>query len=113
MIPEKQWNQEQLVYLPDGRYLLGTKEGGVECISEGVVVKSPDRLVRTMTTIAGVPLHESVKMASLIPARVMGISQRKGSIREGKDADLVIMDKDFSVRAVMVRGELVVDKLPV
>lgn len=104
--------------MPDGRYLLGTQDGGVECISEGGVAKLPDRsafagsvatadrLVKTMTTLAGVPLHESVEMASLIPARVMGISHRKGSIGEGKDADLVIMDKDFSVRAVMVRGTM-------
>jgi dihydroorotase (multifunctional complex type) len=37
-------------------------------------------------------LHEVVRMACLRPAEVVGIRDRKGSIEEGKDADLVIVD---------------------
>ena len=46
-------------------------------------------------------------MLSMTPARLCGCADRKGSIEAGKDADLVIMDPDFTVREVFVRGEAV------
>ena len=46
-------------------------------------------------------------MASLYPARSVGMDGRVGSLEPGKDADIVIADADFNVRATFVMGECV------
>ena len=57
-------------------------------------VATTDRLVRTMIYLAGVPLIDAVRMMSLTPARILHIDKEKGSLEIGKDADIVIYDKD-------------------
>ena len=69
-------------------------------------IATSSRLVRTMTKAAGVPLSEAVRMASLTPARIMGLDHITGSIGKGKRADLVILDDDINVKLVMVSGEI-------
>ncbi len=105
--------------MPEGRYRLGSREGGVECFVEDGVAKlmdrsafagsvaTADRLVRTMRDLARVPLHEAVAMMTMTPARLMGVDGRKGSVAPGKDADLVLFDEAVAVRTVMARGELI------
>lgn len=51
------------------------------------------------------PLTDIVDMASLNPARNLGIQDRKGSIALGKDADFVIIDEDFNVYATYIGGK--------
>lgn len=46
-------------------------------------------------------------MASETPATLIGISDKKGSLQKGKDADVVILDKDINVRCVLSKGEIV------
>lgn len=48
--------------------------------------------VFTLARLGILPLHKAVNMASLNPARAVGISQQTGSIEEGKDADLIMVD---------------------
>jgi N-acetylglucosamine-6-phosphate deacetylase len=55
----------------------------------------------------GLSLRDSVRMASLTPATVVGVDDRKGSLEPGKDADLVIMDANANVRLTMARGRVV------
>ena len=55
----------------------------------------------------GIPLVEAVRMASLTPARVIGVDDRKGSIEAGKDADLAIFNDDFAAWRVMIGGRWV------
>ena len=43
--------------------------------------------------------------ASTTPARVLGLDERTGALRPGLDADLVVCDEEFRLRAVMRRGE--------
>ena len=64
-----------------------------------------DRLIRTYVQEAGVPLSDVARMASETPARVMGIFDRKGSLAPGKDADMMIMDKDLNLTHVVMMGE--------
>jgi len=52
----------------------------------------------------GVPVHEAVRMASLVPARAAGIEAALGSIQEGMRADLIAFDDQFSVRLATVGG---------
>ena len=66
-----------------------------------------DTLVRTMVNKAGIPLADAVRMASETPATLIGISDKKGSLQKGKDADVVILDKDINVRCVLSKGEIV------
>ena len=69
-----------------------------------------DRLVRNMVTLADVSLLEAVRMASTTPARIMGVDHRKGVLAKGKDADIVIFDKDINVSRTMVGGTVVFKK---
>lgn len=103
--------------MPDGKYLLGSKQEGVMCIHEDGVAKLPDRsafagstatadrLVRTMYQGAGVLLPQAVQMMTETPARVMGL-ETKGRLQPGFDADLVIFDQQIHVKAVFVEGIL-------
>jgi N-acetylglucosamine-6-phosphate deacetylase len=100
-----------------GQYFLGGMEiilgddprTGLPCCRnrEGALagsVLTQDRAVRNMVAMAGVTLHEAVRMASYNPARLLGIEQRKGWLREGADADLVLLNPDATVAGAMVRG---------
>ena len=54
---------------------------------------------------AGVPVTTVAAAASTTPARVLGLGHRIGALRAGLDADLVVCDEEFRLRAVMRRGE--------
>jgi N-acetylglucosamine-6-phosphate deacetylase len=63
-----------------------------------------NRMVPVLTERVGVPLVEAVRMASLNPARVIGMDARKGSLEPHKDADIAIFDDDFTPWRVLVGG---------
>ena len=71
-------------------------------------VMGMDHCVRTIHRPAGVPLPEAVRMASLTPARILGVDSDVGSLEVGKRADLVVLDAELNVRQVYVGGERVV-----
>jgi N-acetylglucosamine-6-phosphate deacetylase len=54
---------------------------------------------------AGLPVTDVAAAASTTPARVLGLADRAGALRAGLDADLVILDAEFGLRAVMRHGE--------
>jgi N-acetylglucosamine-6-phosphate deacetylase len=58
-----------------------------------------DGMLRVMTEEVGVPLAEAVRMASLTPARVIGVGDRKGSLEPGKDADLALFEPTSTTAA--------------
>lgn len=96
--------------MPDGAYRLGaftvTVTGGVCRNAEGRLAGSTltlDRAIRTMIGL-GVSLKDAVRMATLNPARVLNLQEKKGVIAPGADADLVLLDADLSVAGVMTRG---------
>lgn len=66
-----------------------------------------DVLIRTMVRKADVPLEDAVRMASETPARLIGVGDRKGALAKGKDADIVILDKELNVRCVWSMGKIV------
>ena len=57
---------------------------------------------------AGLSLSDASRAASLVPARLLGLADRTGSIAVGKAADLVVLDADLSVAAVIARGQTIV-----
>jgi N-acetylglucosamine-6-phosphate deacetylase len=105
--------------MPPGESILGSLKDGIKVIVEDGVAKMPDRtafagsvatfdrLVRNMVKLAEVPLIEAVRMASETPARIMKISDKKGSLEKGKDADIVIFDDDIQIDTTIVNGEIV------
>lgn len=66
-----------------------------------------DDAVRNIMKFSGVSLTDAVGMASLNPARVLGIERKKGSLEKGKDADIVIFDKGLKVKHTIVKGNMV------
>ena len=98
--------------LPDGKYELGGLEifikYGVSTLRSGVLAGSTltlDRAIKNMVELANVPVSEAIKMATLNPARVLGL-KTKGEIKAGADADITILDRNFKVQLVMIHGEL-------
>jgi len=67
-------------------------------------VLTQDRAVRNMAAFTGIELREAVTMASWNPARLLGLEDRKGCLRPGADADVVVLEPDGTVAGVMARG---------
>ncbi|MDH7487350.1 MAG: N-acetylglucosamine-6-phosphate deacetylase [Anaerolineae bacterium] len=65
------------------------------------------QMVPILVEVVGIPLAEAVRMASLTPARVIGLDDRKGSLEPGKDADIAIFDDDFTCWRTMISGRWV------
>lgn len=105
--------------MPEGQSILGGLADGQPVIVEDGVAKlldrsafagsvaTADRLVRTMVREAGCSIPEAVRMMTENPARVMGITRRKGSILPGKDADVVIFDDDINVQKTIIAGKTI------
>ena len=96
--------------MPDGKYKLGTSEvrvtEGIARTSEGKLAGSTltlDRALRHLLGL-GVPLREVLPMLTSNPARLLGLDHRKGSLKAGADADLLLLDDHFEVAGVMARG---------
>lgn len=65
-----------------------------------------NQAVKTMVQQVDVPLTSAVRMASLNGAKVLGLEHHKGILAVGKDADLVVMDKDFEVQMTIYEGSI-------
>jgi N-acetylglucosamine-6-phosphate deacetylase len=100
--------------LPEGIYDLG----GQKVMVKGEQAKLEDdtlagsvltmnKAVHNMVTKAGIPLPEAVQMASYNPAKLLGIADKKGTLEPGKDADIVILNKNFETELTMVSGQVV------
>ena len=64
-----------------------------------------NQMIPILMDTVGVPLVEAIRMASLTPARVMRVDDRKGSLEAGKDADIPIFEDDFRAWRTMIRGQ--------
>ena len=107
--------------MPEGKSMLGSLKDGVEVIVEDGVAKLPDRtafagsvatadrLVRTMVDLADVPLVDAVRMLTATPARILGANDRLGTIAPGMCADLVIFDREITIKKTIVGGHVVYD----
>ncbi len=97
--------------LGDGEYMFG----GSKVIVKNGIARNEDgglasstltlyRAVRNMTEFTAATFEEAVQMASINPARFIGIDHITGSIEEGKRADLVILNGDDTIDCVYVKG---------
>ena len=70
-------------------------------------IATMDRLIRTMVQQAEIPLEDSLRMISESPAKIMKVYDRKGSLEKGKDADMIVLDKDLNLCGVISMGNVV------
>ncbi len=68
---------------------------------------SMDTIVRNAVKEVKIPLTDAIKMASSTPAKVIGINDQKGYVKENYDADLVLFDKNINIKAVMSNGKFI------
>src|SRR5579859_3150314 len=96
--------------MPDGKYMLGkfevTVAGGVCRNVEGKLAGSTLTLDRALRNIVGlgVRLADAVRMLTLNPATLLGIEYKKGVLRTGADADIVLLDEGLRLTRVWARG---------
>ncbi len=103
--------------MPDGEYIFGPRDGGEPIVRrEGVGVMPDgqalasgvvglDQCVRTFHQLTDVPLAKVVRMASLTPARIAGWDHAIGSLTPGKQADLLVLDRQLQVERVYLAGQ--------
>ncbi|MCH5169749.1 MAG: N-acetylglucosamine-6-phosphate deacetylase [Oscillospiraceae bacterium] len=68
---------------------------------------SMDTILRNAVKNVGISLTDAVKMVSSTPAKVIGVDNKKGYIKENYDADLVLFDEEFNIKKVMVKGKFI------
>lgn len=106
--------------LPDGQWFtLGGEENATRAFVENGLaimedkshyagsVQALDQMIRNLVRDANIPLVDAVRMASLTPARIIGIDGDCGSVQPGKRADLCVMDRNLQVQKTIVEGKLV------
>jgi N-acetylglucosamine-6-phosphate deacetylase len=107
--------------MPDGRYQLGpaavTVSAGVARLAPGpgAAEATPgaiagstatmDQVVRRALTAVGLPPADVAAAASTTPARRLGLSGETGALRPGLAADLVLLDEDDQLTAVLKAGQ--------
>jgi N-acetylglucosamine-6-phosphate deacetylase len=105
--------------MPPGESVLGSIHNGIKVIVEDDVAKLPDRssfagsvatadrLVRTMLRLAQVPMMDAIKMITATPARILNVSDKKGELAPGKDADIVIFDSEVNIQITIIGGRII------
>lgn len=102
--------------MPEGKYALGgqdvfVKEGAARLESGALAgsILTLDKAIKNVYKNTPYELYEVVKMATYNGAKHCKVDDRKGLIKEGYDADLVLFDDDINVKYVIVNGNLVVN----
>lgn len=69
-----------------------------------------DKAVAGLVTEMGMKLEEAVRMASLTPARALGVADKLGSLEVGKQADFSLMDQEYRIQKVWIKGEQIYER---
>lgn len=99
--------------MADGQYTLGgqdvTKKGNAATLADGTLAGSVTDLMDCMRTAVsfGIPLADAVRAAAVNPARAIGIYSRYGSLDVGKQANVVLLDKELNLKAILFKGNVV------
>lgn len=114
---------EKIVLITDSMRAAGMKEGTYDLGGQEVTVNkgqarlkdgtlagsvlTMDKAVKNMVSKVGIPLPKAIQMASFNPAKSIGIDDKKGSLESGKDADIIILNKNLEIELTMVAGKVV------
>lgn len=97
--------------LEDGDYSLGGQAvhvtGTLATLADGTIAGSATNLMNCMRKAIsfGIPFESAVKCAAENPAKEIGVFDQYGSISEGKIANAVLMDKEYNVVSVILKGK--------
>lgn len=92
----------------DGRPI--SVQDGKATLGDGTIAGSVsvyDENLRRLVRECSVTLADAIAMSTIVPARSVGLGQRKGYLGGGYDADLVALDAALRVRLTMARGRVV------
>lgn len=98
--------------MPDGEYTLGGQRAwvrrGAALLQDGTLAGSTTNLHQELRNLLrfGIPLAQAVKAMTLNPAVQLGADKTTGSIQPGKYADLVVLDQDYEIFMVLVKGKI-------
>ena len=92
-------NGSMAVYDAEGRFV------GL-CVT---TVETMHKEFRDLALTKEIPLETALRPVTSSPAAAIGMYPAKGCVREGSDADLIIMDKDLSILKVFAMGKLAAD----
>jgi len=98
--------------LPPGKHYLGTMEVNIEKNRATLVGTSTlagsiitmNECLRHFRKAAGCSTVEALEAASLHPAQLLGITNKKGTLEYDTDADLVFLDDEFKIHATLISG---------
>jgi len=76
----------------------GTLAGSVCPLNHGLKV---------LVEEVGLDFENAIQLLSINPAKVIGVNDQKGSLEPDKDADIVLIDNDFTIHKTFVEGDLV------
>jgi len=100
--------------LPPGRYVYNGRPydsvDGVARYLDGTLIGTTmglGEIARRFMLYTGCSLAEALETVTIVPARVLGIDAAKGSVAPGKDADLVMLNDDLTIRATVIGGKCV------
>ncbi len=69
-------------------------------------IMTMDKAVKNIISHTGCSLEQAVQMGSYNPSRVMGLSNKKGEIKTGMDADIIIFDEDINIKMTIIEGNV-------
>ena len=105
-------------HLPDGTYKLGGQDvyvkGREARLIDGTLAGSTLKMneaVRNIKSVLNLSTEKAVDLATINPAKVLKIDDKKGSIALGKDADFAVIDADFNVYMTVANGLVVYNNL--
>ena len=96
----------------DGIYQLGkfqvNVQGALCTLMDGVTIAGSvltmNHAVKNALAFTGMSLIDVAYMAAMMPAKRCGLADRKGSLEVGKEADIAILNQDYSVASTIVNG---------
>lgn len=105
-------------YMPDGIYKLGGQDVFVKNnaarLENNTLAGSTLKMnegIRNFKDTLNLSLTDAIDCATKNPAKILGVYDRKGSIKVGKDADFVVIDENLNVLATICRGKIMNNKI--
>ena len=117
---------DKIILITDAMRAAGLQDGTYDLGGLKVMVKNDEarlesgnlagstlimnRAVKNMIEKIGISIKESVRMASLNPAQLLGLDKDRGSLTPGKRADIAVLDDNFEVIYTIKKGKVIYSK---
>ena len=117
---------DKIIIITDAMRAAGLQDGIYDLGGLKVIVKNSEarlesgnlagstlimsKAVKNMIEKMSISIEKSVKMASLNPARLLGLDKDRGSLTPGKRADIVVLDDNFNVIYTIKKGKVIYSK---